>query len=75
MPDECAQARKQAKIGALLVALGMILMYLGADSNFGYLKQHTLLSLFIILSLLGYGAYLVGGWVQCLSDYNDKHRF
>jgi len=75
MTDECVQVRKKAKIGAFLLVLGLILMYLGADSHFGYWKEHTLLALFIIILLVGYGGYLVGCWTQCLSDYNDKHRF
>jgi len=73
MIDECARAKNKAIVGSCLLLLGAIVMYMGSDSHFGYIKQNTLLSVMIILPLCGYGGYLIGAWWQCLTDYNNKH--
>jgi len=75
MQDEYAREKNKAVVGACLIILAALVMYLGSDSHFGYIKQSTFLSIMVIFPLIGYGGYLVGRWFQYLTEYNNKHRY
>ena len=70
----CNCERRKAIFGFIAVCIAFLLAYFGSDFQFGYLKTHTMLSIFTILVVSGYGIFRMAIWLQCLIDYNNKYK-